>query len=96
MRIKKSLRNLKNKLSKTKYVNLILKLFKVDTVVICFHRVIDDDNFMNQKRPDNNLVVSKSIFEKQIKYIAENFKPISISNIFSDYSLSKKKNCNNF
>ena len=60
MHIKKSLINLKNRLSKTKYVKLILKFYKVDTVVICFHRVLDDNNFINQKRPDNNLVVSST------------------------------------
>ncbi len=91
MHIKKSLINLKNRLSKTKYVKLILKFYKVDTVVICFHRVLDDNNFINQKRPDNNLVVSKSIFEKQIQYITKNFKPITIGNIFNDNSLTEKK-----
>lgn len=91
MNFKKKLIDYKNSFSKNKYLNKILK-YKINTVVVCFHRVIDDESFKYQNnRPNDDLVVSSSIFEKQIKFINDHFNPISIDNIYQDNNLKNNR-----
>ena len=91
MEIKNFLKKSKIKFSKSKYVKNFLKYLNVDTVFLSYHRVLSDIEFESEIRPDNNLVVSKSIFDKQIKFISQNFNPTSINDVFKKSFDGKNK-----
>lgn len=60
-----------------------IKLFGLDKSIVFlnYHRVVTDDEFYNDARPNDDLVISEKVFEKQIKFIVENFNVISINDI---------------
>ena len=80
MRLKNYLRKSVDNISNNNNLNKFLKFLKINTVILNYHRVLNDNEFNAEIRPDNDLVVSKSIFDKQINFIKENFTPISIKN----------------
>ncbi len=84
------LRQIVNYFAKRKFTEFTLNFLNVDTVFLNYHRVITDEEFQNNDRPSDDLIVSKSIFEKQIKYLKENFNVISINDIDKDLGLKKK------
>ena len=87
---KKSLRQITNFCANNKLTTLIFDFLKINTVFLNYHRVISDQEYLNEKRPNNDLIVTESNFEKQIKYLKQNFNIISINDI--DKNLKQKKN----
>lgn len=81
MRIKKKIRNSVNIISKKLFTNKILNFFNINTVFLNYHRVINNYDFINFLRPNDDLIVTTKIFEEQIKYLSENFNVISINDI---------------
>ena len=79
--MKKKLIEIIDCISKKKITNFFLDIIGVDTVFLNYHRVLSDFEFQHTDRPDNDLVVSKKIFENQINYLKENFEVISIEEI---------------
>ena len=79
--MKKKLIEIIDSISKKKITNIFLDLIGMDTVFLNYHRVLSDLEFQNTNRPNNDLVVSKKIFENQISYLKENFEVISINEI---------------
>ena len=74
--MKKKLIKIIDHISKKKITNIFLDLMNIDTVFLNYHRVLSDFEFQNTYRPNNDLVVSKKIFENQINYLKENFEVI--------------------
>ena len=64
---------------------LILILFFLN-----YHRVISDEEYSVKQRPNNDLIVTKSTFDKQIRYLKENFNVISINQIDKDVQQKRK------
>ena len=91
MKIKNYLRKSVDNISNNNNLNKFLQFLKINTVILNYHRVLNDNEFNEEVRPDNDLVVSKSIFEKQIKFIKENFYPISINKISDEIDYKKKR-----
>jgi len=79
--MKKKLIKIIDHISKKRITNIFLDLMNIDTVFLNYHRVLSDLEFQNTHRPNNDLVVSKKIFENQINYLKENFEVISINEI---------------
>ena len=79
--MKKKLIEIVDSISKKKIVEIFLDLINVNTVFLNYHRVLSDLEFQNIYRPNNDLVVSKKVFENQIIYLKENFEVISINEI---------------
>ena len=65
MRYKKFLRQITNFCANKKITNLIFNSLNIDTVFLNYHRVILDEEYIKESRPHNDLIVTKSIFEKQ-------------------------------
>ena len=91
MRLKNYLRKSVDNISNNNNLNKFLQFLKINTVILNYHRVLNDSEFNEEIRPDNDLVVSKSIFEKQINFIKENFNPISINKISEEADYKKKR-----
>ena len=91
MRLKNYLRKSVDNISNNNNLNKFLKFLKINTVILNYHRVLNDNEFNEEIRPDDNLVLSKSIFEKQISFIKENFTPISINKISEQTDYKKKR-----
>ena len=90
MENKKLLRTFVNLLSKTTLTNLILRSLNIDTVFLNYHRVISDKDFKKKNRPSDDLIVSESVFEKQIIFLTKNFNVISINDVHKNFNLKKK------
>lgn len=90
MQNKKILRGLINFFAKKKFINFFFEQLDIDTVFLNYHRVISDIDYQKKFRPNNDLVVSKSIFEQQIKYLKKNFNVISINDIHKNPNLKRK------
>ena len=71
-------------LSKKKFFIRSLGINDKNIVFLNYHRVLSDKDFKKKNRPDDDLVVSVTNFEKQIKFLSENFNVISINDIESD------------
>ena len=71
-------------LSKKKFFIRLLGINDKNIVFLNYHRVLSDEDFKKKNRPDDDLVVSLTNFEKQIKFLSENFNVISINDIESD------------
>ena len=68
---------------------VLFNFLDIDTVFLNYHRVISDEEYFKNNRPDDDLIVSKSVFEKQIKYLKKNFNVISINDINKNFNLKK-------
>ena len=88
--MKKKLIEIIDSISKKKITNIFLDLIGMDTVFLNYHRVLSDLEFQNTNRPNNDLVVSKKIFENQISYLKENFEVISINEIHQKKNKKRK------
>ena len=88
--MKKKLIEIIDSISKKKITNIFLDLIDMDTVFLNYHRVLSDLEFQNTNRPNNDLVVSKKIFENQINYLKENFEVISINEIHQKKNKKRK------
>ena len=86
----KLLRHIANYFAKKKFTERALNYLNIDTVFLNYHRVITDEEYLRKNRPDDDLIVSKSIFEKQIIYLKENFNVISINDINKNLKFKKK------
>ena len=64
--IKKKLIKIIDNISQKKITDVFLDLIDVDTVFLNYHRVLSNDEFQNKNRPDDDLVVSAQIFDKQV------------------------------
>ena len=84
------LREITNFCSKKRITKLVLDYLNIDTVFLNYHRVISNEEYLKNDRPDNNLVVSSSIFEEQIKFLKKNFNVISINDISKNLEIKKK------
>ena len=84
------LRHIANYFAKKKFTERALNYLNIDTVFLNYHRVITDEEYLRKNRPDDDLIVSKSIFEKQIIYLKENFNVISINDINKNLKFKKK------
>ena len=71
-------------LSKKNFFIRSLGINDKNIVFLNYHRVLSDEDFKKKNRPDDDLVVSVTNFEKQIKFLSENFNVISINDIESD------------
>ena len=88
------LRQITNYCAKKNLTKVLFNFLDIDTVFLNYHRVISDEEYFKNNRPDDDLIVSKSVFEKQIKYLKQNFNVISINDINKNFNL-KKKNSDN-
>ena len=87
------LRQITNYSAKKNLTNILFNFLDIDTVFLNYHRVVSDEEYLQNNRPDNDLTVSKSVFEEQIKYLKQKFNIISINDINKNFNL-KKKNSN--
>ena len=83
MKIKNYLREILNKLSEKQFVSKVLNTLDVNVVFLNYHRVIKNQDYNNIVRPNDDLVVTSEVFEKQIKYLTKNYNVISINDINS-------------
>jgi peptidoglycan/xylan/chitin deacetylase (PgdA/CDA1 family) len=81
MNIKKILRNFIDYISHHKIIKILLNTFDVNTVFLNYHSVIKDCDLNSSKRPNDDLVVTVSVFEQQIKFLTKHFDVISINEI---------------
>jgi peptidoglycan/xylan/chitin deacetylase (PgdA/CDA1 family) len=79
--IKNILKTSINYIAQKKITKFFLNCININTVFLNYHRVISDENYESNNRPDNDLIVSMSIFEKQIKFLKENFNIVSINDL---------------
>ncbi len=84
------LRQITNYFAKKNFINILFNFLDIDTVFLNYHRIISDEEYFKNNRPDNDLIVSKSIFEEQIKYLKQNFNIISINDVNKNLNLKKK------
>ena len=63
MSIKKKIRNSVNIISKKLFTNKILNFFNINTVFLNYHRVINNYDFINFLRPNDDLIVTSKIFD---------------------------------
>ncbi len=84
------LRQITNYCAKKTFTNFLFNFLNIDTVFLNYHRVISDEEYIKDNRPDNDLIISKSVFEKQIKFLKQNFNVISINDINKNFNLKKK------
>ena len=77
----KLLRQTTNFISKMSLTISLFNFLNIDTVFLNYHRVLSDEEYLKNNRPDNDLIVSSSVFEEQIKYLKNNFNVISINDI---------------
>ena len=90
MKSKKFFRKSVSFFSKNFITKLFLKSLSIDTVFLNYHRVISDEDFIKKTRPNNDLIVSESVFEKQIHFLTNNFNVISINDIHKNLQFKKK------
>ncbi len=90
MKNKKFLRQITNFFAKKNLTRSVLNFFDIDTVFLNYHRVISDEEYSVKQRPNNDLIVTKSTFDKQIRYLKENFNVISINQIDKDVQQKRK------
>lgn len=83
MKIKNYLRKILNKLSEKQFVSKVLNTLDVNVVFLNYHRVIKNQDYNNIIRPNDDLVVTSEVFEKQVKYLTKNYNVISINDINS-------------
>lgn len=83
-------RQITNYFAKKDLTKVLFNFLDIDTVFLNYHRVISDEEYSKNNRPDDDLIVSKSVFEKQIKYLKQNFNVISINDINKNFNLKKK------
>ncbi len=88
--IKKKLIKIIDNISQKKITDVFLDLIDVDTVFLNYHRVLSNDEFQNTNRPDDDLVVSAQIFDKQVNYLKKNFEVISINDILQKRDKKRK------
>tara|TARA_Y100000590_G_scaffold102725_1_gene116762 strand:- start:705 stop:1706 length:1002 start_codon:yes stop_codon:yes gene_type:complete len=81
MILKKNLIKLVDNFSKLKIVERTLDLLNVKAVFLNYHRVIKDDDLKQVNRINDDLIVTSSVFDKQIRYLKENFKIVSINEL---------------
>lgn len=86
----KLLRQTTNFISKMSLTISLFNFLNIDTVFLNYHRVLSDEEYLKNNRPDNDLIVSSSVFEEQIKYLKNNFNVISINDIEKKLNLKKK------
>ena len=84
------LRQITNYCAKKNLTKVLFNFLDIDTVFLNYHRVISDEEYLKNNRPDDDLIVSKSVFEKQIRYLKKNFNVISINDINKNFNLKKK------
>tara|TARA_B100001057_G_scaffold201118_1_gene201869 strand:- start:2789 stop:3790 length:1002 start_codon:yes stop_codon:yes gene_type:complete len=87
---KKLLRKIINICSNNNFTKLLFDYLNFDTVFLNYHRVVSDQEYLSGNRPNNDLIVSKSVFEEQIKYLKQNFNVISINDINKNLDQKKK------
>ena len=51
--------------------------------VICYHRILPDDEFEADKSPNNNLIMPTSKFAEQIEFLSENHEVVSMDELVS-------------
>lgn len=90
MKNKKVIRKIVNFLSKKNLTRILLKKLNNGTVFLNYHRVISNNDFKKNDRPNDDLIVSESVFEDQIKFLTNNFNVISINDLNKDLKLEKK------
>ena len=89
MNFKNNIKKLFYYLSKKNFFIRSLGIKDKNIVFLNYHRVLSDEEFNKKNRPDDDLVVSAGNFEKQIKFLSENFNVISINDIQNN-NYSKK------
>lgn len=81
--------NLKSKLSENLVINNLIKNKLYNKRIVCYHKVISDEEFKKNNRPDNNLVISQSGFKKHLQFFYENYDIVEIKDLFNKNSENK-------
>ena len=53
-------------------------LWRGRACVLCYHRVLPDDEFETDKSPNSNLIVPTSRFAEQMAFLSENYEVVSM------------------
>ena len=75
---------IKNLIGKNKFVKKIYKKNQGRAAIICYHRVTNDEVNDKYLRPNGDLSITKTNFEKQIIFLKNNFKIVSMDDILGD------------
>lgn len=88
------LKKIKNYVGDIKICQNITSSIAGDISIFCYHKVSNLNENLFKGTPDEDLTINTKIFEKQIKYLVENFKVISakdLNDIEKIKSLKEKK-----
>lgn len=64
--------------------------------VLCYHRVLPDDEFESGNKPNSNLIMPTSRFAEQMEFLSENFKVISMDDLTGHHGSSSFSDSNEF
>lgn len=82
--MKSKLINLKNFIGKNKFIKKIYEKKQGCAAIICYHRVITDEENNKNLRPNGDLSITAKNFEKQICFLKENFKVVAMDELLID------------
>lgn len=82
--MKSKLIKLKNFIGQNNFIKKIYKKNQGSAAIICYHRVITDEENDKYLRPSGDLSIAKKNFEKQICFLKENFKVVAMDELLID------------
>tara|TARA_B100000686_G_C16691219_1_gene917699 strand:+ start:182 stop:1186 length:1005 start_codon:yes stop_codon:yes gene_type:complete len=88
--MRKKLKKIKNFIGNFKIIQNVSSYISGNISVFCYHQVLKDSDFENISRPNNDLSISTSIFEQQIKFLKENYKIIEPKDLLEIKKFEKK------
>ena len=81
-KIKNIIKKLINIFLEIKFFKKLIESYRPNFLILYYHRIINDNDFSLQKGPNIHLCVKESEFKKQMQYIKENFKLVSLDNLY--------------
>ena len=69
----------------------VIKRYRGNGMIICYHRVVNNDEFKIEKSPQKNLIISKNSFENHLSFLKKNYDVVSIDKMINHLN-SKSKN----
>ena len=89
--MRKQLKKIKNLIGNFKLIQNISSFISGNISIFCYHRVLNNYEFENISRPNNDLSISTNIFEQQIKFLKENYKIIESKDLLNIEKFNSKE-----
>tara|TARA_B100001123_G_scaffold338016_1_gene382503 strand:+ start:375 stop:1379 length:1005 start_codon:yes stop_codon:yes gene_type:complete len=89
--MRKQLKKIKSLIGNFKLIQNISSFISGNISVFCYHQVLNNYQFENISRPNNDLSISTSIFEQQIKFLKENYKIIESKDLLNIEKFNSKE-----